>query len=402
LPNLKLRLVFKKILKFDKLVYLVSQYKPQILLLVHRMTFKFYLHLYIFNFSIGLILPVSLYTQVSPINRKPVVDRHILLVTKPDSLSSLSVGNGKFCFTVDPTGLQSFPQNYVNGVPLGTQSSWGWHSFPNGQFFAFEETFKEYDFNGKKINYSVQGHSNDRQNQVVDYFRSNPHRLQLANIGFEFGDNSNLIHDVAELNNIRQSLNLWTGTIQSNYAVGGSPVQVHTVAHPDHDLIALKLKSSLLESKKIKLRIRLPSPSGLWKDPGNQWRAVTSYHSTYTVYPHGVDIRYQLDTNAYVIQLRWKGKGSFSEKSRNYYVFQPESVRDFECAIRFVPVIENQDLPSFSQTLLASKKHWKSFWLSGGAIDFAGSKDPRAFELERRVILSQYLSRIQCVSDQPP
>jgi hypothetical protein len=65
------------------------------------------------------------------INREAVVRRHTIKVDKIDSLSSLSVGNGNFAFTVDATGMQSFPDAYANGVPLGTESVWGWHSFPN-------------------------------------------------------------------------------------------------------------------------------------------------------------------------------------------------------------------------------------------------------------------------------
>ena len=55
-----------------------------------------------------------------------------------DTLSSLSVGNGRFAFTVDATGLQSFPDVYAKGVPLGTQSEWGWHSFPNTNGYTEE------------------------------------------------------------------------------------------------------------------------------------------------------------------------------------------------------------------------------------------------------------------------
>ena len=69
--------------------------------------------------------------------KEKAIDRHALVtrnnpeVTAMDSLSSLSVGNGEFAYTVDATGLQTFPEVYKNGVPLGTQSQWGWHSFGN-------------------------------------------------------------------------------------------------------------------------------------------------------------------------------------------------------------------------------------------------------------------------------
>lgn len=41
----------------------------------------------------------------------------------------------------------------------------------------------------------------------------------------------------------------------------------------------------------------------------------------------------------------------------------------------------------------SSKNQWEDFWTSGGIIDFSESKDNRAFELERRIILSRYLTR---------
>jgi hypothetical protein len=63
------------------------------------------------------------------IDRKALVQRHNVINKGTDTLSSLSVGNGRFAFTVDATGLQTFPEHYDKGIPLGTQSEWGWHSF---------------------------------------------------------------------------------------------------------------------------------------------------------------------------------------------------------------------------------------------------------------------------------
>src|SRR5580765_5925537 len=73
------------------------------------------------------------------INREALVKRHNVINTEADPRSALTVGNGKFAFTVDVTGLQSFPEFYANGIPLGTESEWGWHSFPNMHHYKFEE-----------------------------------------------------------------------------------------------------------------------------------------------------------------------------------------------------------------------------------------------------------------------
>ena len=60
------------------------------------------------------------------------------------------------------------------------------------------------------------------------------------------------------------------------------------------------------------------------------------------------------------------------------------------------------DLPSFEQTRTAAHRHWNRFWTTGGAIDLSGSTDPRWRELERRIVLSQYLTAIQCAGRYPP
>ena len=78
-----------------------------------------------------LIFNVLAHAQTPKINRQAVVKRHTVVLNKADTLASLSVGNGKFCFTADVTGLQTFPDDYAKGIPLGTQSEWGWHSFSN-------------------------------------------------------------------------------------------------------------------------------------------------------------------------------------------------------------------------------------------------------------------------------
>src|SRR5688500_17479235 len=75
----------------------------------------------------------------SRIDRKALVERHKVINNTADTLASLTVGNGKFAFTVDVTGLQSFPKEYEKGVPLGTQSEWGWNSFKDTVGYKREE-----------------------------------------------------------------------------------------------------------------------------------------------------------------------------------------------------------------------------------------------------------------------
>src|SRR3954468_6470747 len=132
-----------------------------------------------------MIVHLFVVAESQPINRKALVQRHIVHINKPDSLNSLSVGNGKFAFTVDFTGLQTFTGYYQNGVPLGTESEWGWHTFPDTSKFTFQESLRNYFINGRNIPYSVQWNTPARNRDATNWFRQNPHRLQLGNIGLE-------------------------------------------------------------------------------------------------------------------------------------------------------------------------------------------------------------------------
>jgi hypothetical protein len=62
----------------------------------------------------------------------------------------------------------------------------------------------------------------------------------------------------------------------------------------------------------------------------------------------------------------------------------------------------NGEVPDFDATAAIAREHWHQFWSTGGAIELSGSSDPRWRELERRIVLSQYLTAIQCAGDLPP
>ena len=159
--------------------------------------------------------------QQAPIDREALVDRNSPQVTAFDSLASLSVGNGEFAFTVDATGLQTFPEMYTKGVPLGTQSQWGWHEFTNPKGYRHEETLKDYDFGrGRMEPYSVQFNEDGRQKEAANWFRVNPHRLHLGMVGFEFGRDPLA---VAQVTDIKQKLNLWEGVINSSFKLRYRP-----------------------------------------------------------------------------------------------------------------------------------------------------------------------------------
>jgi hypothetical protein len=337
------------------------------------------------------------------INRKELVQRHNVVVTKADSLSSLTVGNGRFAFTVDVTGLQSFPGQYAKGVSLGTQSEWGWHSFIDTAGYKIEEAQKTYHLNRRDVTYTVQWNAPERNKAASNWFRQNPHRLQLGNLGLVITKENGQPASLPDIKNINQQLDLWTGEIVSRFTVDGIPVEVRTVAHGDDDVIAARINSSLVAKGRLTVSLQFPYPTGAWTDEGVNY-TQTERHSSriVTQQPSGALLEHKLDTTAYYVGFSWKGNGKIKGTGVHSFSLAPApGDKTFSFSARFSHK-EKGALPSFETVRASSSKGWNAFWQSGAVVDFKGSTDPRAKELERRIILSQYLMKAQEAGEFPP
>jgi len=353
------------------------------------------------------LLFISIYsckdTSVSQkIDRKAVVTRHNVEIKQIDTLGSLTVGNGKFAFTVDVTGLQSFPEFYKNGIPLGTQSEWGWHTALNPDNFQFSETLKAYNFNGDKNSlYAIQYKEPERNVNAVNYFRSNPHRLQLGNVGLEILKGDGTLAKPEELKNINQELNIWTGKIESHFTVEGIPVSVVTYGDSNKDAIAAKVESPLIKDGRIKVKFRFPYPTMEFADNGTNY-SKSDMHQT--MVNEGTDkafvFRRVLDYDQYFVNVSLNAKANITKVEDHYYTILPSAEEKFEIAVEFLQS-KNEQAITFHDIEKSSIIGWEQFWLSGGAVDFSECTDKRAFELERRVVLSQYLTKVQCAGHYP-
>ena len=333
--------------------------------------------------------------QEEPIDRAALLARNNPHITEFDSLASLTVGNGEFAVTVDITGLQTFPEKYAKGVPLGTQSQWGWHSFGNPKNFRHEETLKEYDFGrGHNELYAVQFNEDGRPKEAADWFRINPHRLHLGIIGLELDENTGY----ESFTDINQVLELERGVICSHYVLNGSPVEVSTCVHPRKDMLAAEIHSVL----KPAVKLHFPYPTGAHADDACDWNS-NDKHNTEIVSETASSalLKRTLDETAYYVSVQWEGKAKLSRKERNYFVLTPEDEKlAITCSFAPSPP-ENTNTP-VSETIAESEKYWHNYWYNGAAVDFSTCTDPRAKELERRIVLSQYLLAAQCAGSTPP
>ena len=339
------------------------------------------------------------------IDRKAVVNRNNPKISAADSLAALTVGNGKFATTVDFTGMQTFTDEYKNGIPLCTMSEWGWHSFPNTDSLQHEETTREFQFphrNHKEI-YAVEYKKGGRQQDATQFFRINPHRLNLGSIGLQMKKDDGTSVQIDDITAIDQQLKLYDGTIESTFSIKGHKVEVMTSAMQDRDATIYRIKSPLLANKQVGIVIRFPYPTGKHADDASDWNNSSKHISRIVnTSPNSAVIERHLDNTRYYLRLRWEGNAQIKEEARHRFTITTQSnVLTLEAEYNLQNKFTN-DTFVFDQHIRAIQKAWASFWQNGGIADFSQCTDTRAKELERRVVLSQYLTQVNCASTFPP
>lgn len=356
--------------------------------------------------SLAALFPFSCVNKVESqaINRFELVNRHNIVLNNIDTLGSLSVGNGEFAYTADITGMQTFPEAYEHGVSLGTQSNWGWHSFPNDSNYSIDNVLVSYEScNEKSVPYAVQ-HKAGRAALAADWLRSNPHRIHLGIIGLKIINSQGKEIQLNDIKNPRQTLNLWTGKIESYFEVDGSAVKIETIGHQEKDRISFRINSPLIKAGRLKIKMKFPYGKDCHTCPGYDWSSPKKHLSEIIDHQgNRILIKRNLDATHYFVGASWVGKAQIRQQEAHYFEIEPESDQEqFKFSISFNAENAQTSTSTFEQTEVNSKQKWEAFWMSGGAIDFSDCTDPRAQELERRVILSQYLTKIQCSGSLPP
>ena len=354
------------------------------------------------------------------IDREAVLFRNNPVITEADPLASLSVGNGRFATTVDVTGMQTYVDDYKNGIPLTAMCDLIWHSFPNTLGLKPSDSEKSFDLGHghpevyaveyKKSKSVVSGSPADtlsRRIAATEYFRVNPHRLNLGAVGLSLKDANGQPIPLKALTDIHQQLQLWHGQIESQFVADGTPVSVVTLAHPSLAAVSYRITSSLLKKHQAGVTIRLPYPTGKHADDAADWSQPDRHQSRIVIQDaNHAEIKHQIDNTTYYIYIRWEGQARLTETAAHtWQLSTDEDHLAFE--VEYLPTAGHQErhiiLPfRFSEAQKTTQKFWHKFWGETAFVDFGACTDPRAKELERRVVLSQYLTRINCANNMPP
>lgn len=344
------------------------------------------------------------------IDRKALALRHSPSYTCNDPTAPLSVGNGRFAYTCDITGLQTFDGRdpaAAGTVPLCAMSEWGFHSYPSAE--SRGSRYARLRLKHLSAGQRTVGYMSDRSGQEVlfEELRISPHRANLfqlrAGVLGSAGEFDPLAP--AQVSAANQRLDLWTGLLTSTFRWDGGTVTSEVVCHPTLDSLSLRLSSA---DRLPALEIAFPYPSH--EISGSDWSASHSADHVTRLVADQRDGRYTVlraaDDLEYACTLLLEQPATVSQSGPHAYAIQPSSatlsLTVLVCPDHPVHPAAAAAPPTFGSCAAEAEAHWQRFWTVGACVEFSGSADPRAHELERRVVLSQYLTAIQCAGTLPP
>jgi len=357
------------------------------------------------------LFAASLHGCVAAINRQAVVRRFNPRRNASSSTTPLQVGNGNFAFGADVTGLQTF-------LPYNTLSTWCWH---NSSLPTTPNQTEPSDFTGlswwthdRLVNY---GQPNPAEHDISNWMIENPQRVNLGRIGLWFGTDNITETDLTDK---RQSLDLYSGTISSAFEWHGQSVQVTTFADPWSSTVAVEIESELLAYGELGVVLDYPYMTGANKFEApfvGVWNA-TSNHTTRLLRQGSQQARIQHDEDSttYFTTLHWVGGATISGPlpTTHQYVLKPSGSR-LSLTVSYHDTPTPQTGPLYgphgegsrfrtdvSEIKAAATQYWCNFWENGAFLDLTSSKNASATELQRRVILSQYILAVNEAGFDPP
>jgi hypothetical protein len=372
---------------------------------------------------ITLIAACSLSSQVLAaaaagavkIDRRALVTRHDVILERIDPTSPLMVGNGNLAFTADITGLQTFPGQYAAAAPLLTEAQWAWHSFPNPRHYRYQDSLVPVKAHGRIEHYPwVRDLSQVATQPAIRWLRENPHRFSLARVSLYLPTGHGGRAGFADLSATHQRLDLWNGALISRFNLDDEPVRIETRVHPDLDMLIVTLASRALAKGRLGAELTLPGVSANLDPDPEDW-SHPSRHRTRLVGegPRRLSLECILDATHYYVTVGADRDVSFTRIGPHAFRIllrgaPPAAVEPAGLAHALtVTVLFSRQAPEGAPPPAAVARaavsaHWHRFWESGGAVDLSGSTDPRAFELERRIVLSQYLMAVNAAGVYPP
>lgn len=266
---------------------------------------------------------------------------------------------------------------------------------------------------GRNVSYDI---PDPNLPEISQWIISNPNRVNLGRIGLKYKKQTLAAGQISEP---RQELDVWSGIITSTFTVDGKDVKVVTQGDFDSDAAVFEINSDLISSGDLEVELDFPYPPihsttykyevfvGSYDFPTNH----TTTEKTGKI-PGTAHIYHKMQETKYFANLRWPSKypleltrdepvGSTAKTAHRYTLAPTKKSSTISFTAHFSPKSQTPDLPSTIQKRNA--RDWHTYWNDGGFVDLTASSNPKADELQRRIVLSQYHVRVNSAGEgQPP
>lgn len=234
--------------------------------------------------------------------------------------------------------------------------------------------------------------------QASQWLISNPNRINLGRIGLQYKGE---FLSASQISDPRQELDLWSGVITSTFKVDGQLVKVVTQGDLESDSAVFEIQSNLLSSGDLTVGLDFPYPPihstkykyevfvGSYDFPQNHTTSIVRKTED------RAHIFHQLQETTYFVNLRWPASSlqlSRASNATHRYTLAPSSSSTLKFTANFALDKQVPDSPSALQHQIPID--WKKYWTRGGFVDLTASSNPKANELQRRIILSLYHVRV--------
>jgi len=340
-----------------------------------------FLGAYALLIALGLILSAPPVPNVERFDREALVRQHSPVLREIEPSAALSVGNGRFLFTADVTGLQTLAAHYRESgdVRLETLASWA----------ALDAS----DEPGSR--------------------RAAEGLYPLGQLGLV--DERGRVLRAEDFEGVEQTLDLWNGELLSRFTWKGFPVEVSTIAHPENDAVAMRIESTALAQGRLRVMLAYPNEHDI-SDKNSLAFVDDSEHERHATQRidrgrRRADFLRQRDELSYYAALGWSEGGKLENataraqpaangnsaraEASHCFILRPAHREDvLEITLEFspVPLGPTHRLATWRMTRAAAARHWGSFWKTIAETDFS---DTAAESQKTRDIPFEYLRAIQ-------
>ncbi|KAG6865432.1 hypothetical protein C0991_002670 [Blastosporella zonata] len=343
-------------------------------------------------------------------NATHAIDRHSLVQRfnptrvgfDPNANTPMQLGNGNFAFGADVTGLQTL-------LPFGILSSWGWKNdtLPTGETIQDVEDYRGVSWynHGRLVEYDFGGGG------VEQWLIANPNRVNLGRVGLVFWDADGEKVEVAgdDIADAHQELDLWTGKLRSQFSFQGKAVSVETAVADSTGTVGIVVESPLLKSGRLGVFLDFPWNDGSAKFSApfvGNWNATANHTTVLTTSRDGsASILHTMVASTFKTSVEGVkfGVSRDTPNAHRYTVRPSKEASTFSLTVNYGLPGNTPKAVSAQNVFDSSARAWKGYWATGGFVDLlTGSTDSRAVELQRRIILSRYLMRVNEAGDTPP